>query len=110
MPAAAAAAASTSLLHCMHVVNFIILECVPCIRRAFWHKLTAWLLLLFCFLQFLKDSSNTRDDEYGGSDENKARCEADACMKAICLLRRINMCNHRASYKGRLEKKFRHSL
>jgi 2,4-dienoyl-CoA reductase-like NADH-dependent reductase (Old Yellow Enzyme family) len=26
-------------------------------------------------MQFWKDSSNLRDDKYGGSDENKGRCE-----------------------------------
>jgi hypothetical protein len=36
--------------------------------------------------QFWKDSSNLRDDEYGGSDENKGRWEA-LCKKSLLLQR-----------------------
>lgn len=43
-------------------------SCCVCTALAQVHGANGYLLD-----QFLKDSSNTRTDEYGGSDENKAR-------------------------------------
>jgi hypothetical protein len=53
-------------------------KCVQSIsHRAMTHTLhvrfCCSLMLLPVCLQFWKDSSNLRDDEYGGSDENKGR-------------------------------------